>query len=102
PMTPPSTPSTTITTPTSNQLLRRLRSTSRKNVVGANESVIGQAKAPGRSGLEAEVDLRDRGVLFADLEVVARVEAKDPCQQRVREGLDRGVVLPDRAVVVLP
>src|SRR4029077_8263029 len=108
-MTPPSTPSTTITAPTSNQLSRRLRSISLKNVVGAIDSVIGQApsmdtgrNAEDGSGLEAEVDLRDGGVLLGDLEVVACVEAEDPCQQRVREGLDRRVVLPDGAVVVLP
>src|SRR6266550_4587018 len=101
-MTPPSSPSTTITTPTSTQLFRRLRSISRKNVVGATDSVIGQASPPEGSGLEAEVDLWDGGVLLRDLEVVARVEAEDSGQQRVEEGLNRGVVLPDRAVVVLP
>src|SRR5439155_27233312 len=100
-MRPPSSPSTTITTPTSNQLLRRLRSISRKKVVGAADSVIGQASPPAGSGLEAEVDLWDGGVLLRDLEVVAPVEAEDPGQQRVGEGLNRGVVLPDRAVVVL-
>src|SRR5437667_298091 len=101
-MTPPSSPSTTITTPTSNQLFRRLRSISRKNVVGAVDSVIGQASPADGSGLEAEVDLWDGGVLLRDLEVVAPAEAEDPGQQRVGEGLNRGVVLPDRAVVVLP
>src|SRR6266516_2414757 len=102
PMRPPSSPSTTITTPISNQLLRRLRSISRKKVVGAADSVIGQASPPGGSGFEAEVDLWDGGVLLRDLEVVAPAEAEDPGQQRVGEGLNRGVVLPDRAVVMLP
>src|SRR5688572_23793127 len=96
PIAPPSAPSSRTTAATSSSELRRLRSISRQKVVGARVAlaVIGLGRA--------QVHLRHCGIGLGDLEVIALTEAEGPGDEDVREGLDRGVELPDRPVVVLP
>src|SRR5687768_15049614 len=95
-MAPPSSPSTTTTATTRSQLRRRLRSISRKKVVGARGAaeVIGLRRA--------QVHLGHDGVRLGDLEVVALAEPEHAGDEDGREGLDRRVELAHRAVVVLP
>src|SRR5688500_19263138 len=92
-MAPPSSPSTTTTAPTRTQLRRRLRSISRKKVVGTRGAaeVIGLRRS--------QVHLGHHGVRLGDLEVVALAEPEHAGDEDGGEGLDRGVELAHRAGV---
>src|SRR5687768_5824886 len=94
-MAPPSSPSTTTTATTKSQLRRRLRSISRKKVVGARGAVtvIGLRRP--------QVHLGHDGIRLGDLEVVALTEPEHVGDEDGREGLDRRIELAHRAVVVL-
>src|SRR5687768_3582840 len=94
-MAPPSSPSTTTTASTRSQLRRRLRSISRKKVVGTRgaATVIGLRRS--------QVHLGHHGVRLGDLEVVALAEPEHAGDEDGGEGLDRRVELAHRAVVML-
>src|SRR5688572_33462104 len=95
-MAPPSSPRTTTPAAARWQLRRRLRSISRKKVVGARGAaeVIGLRRA--------QVHLGHDGVRLGDLEVVALAEPEHAGDEDGGEGLNRGIELAHRAVVVLP